>query len=71
MVEICQGAKSKNDVLAESIERYKEMFMKTKIEFQKLLQVRLVSRISNALVLTSYRLWAIVSTAKVLFLRLT
>ena len=60
MVEICQGAKSKNDVLAESIERYKEMFMKTKIEFQKLLQVRLVGRISNALVLTSYRLLAIV-----------
>ena len=40
MVEICQGQKSKNEVLAESIERYKEMFMKTKIEFQKLLQVR-------------------------------
>ena len=60
MVEICQGAKSKNDVLAESIEHYKEMFMKTKIEFPKLLQVRLVGRISNALVLTSYRLLAIV-----------
>ena len=40
MVEICQGQKSKNEVLAESIERYKEMFMKTKVEFQKLMQVR-------------------------------
>ncbi|KAI1795621.1 DNA topoisomerase [Ganoderma leucocontextum] len=38
MVEICQGQKSKNEVLAESIERYKEMFMKTKVEFQKLMQ---------------------------------
>ncbi|KAM5534558.1 hypothetical protein V8D89_011762 [Ganoderma adspersum] len=38
MVQICQGQKSKNEVLAESIERYKEMFMKTKIEFQKLMQ---------------------------------
>ncbi|TBU45786.1 DNA topoisomerase [Dichomitus squalens] len=38
MVDICQGLKSKNEVLEESIERYKEMFMRTKIEFQKLLQ---------------------------------
>ncbi|KAH9942376.1 DNA topoisomerase [Epithele typhae] len=36
MVEICRGLKSKREVLDESIEKYKEMFMKTKIEFQKL-----------------------------------
>ena len=40
MVDICQGHKGKNEVLAESIERYKEMFMRTKIEFQKLMEVR-------------------------------
>ncbi len=39
MVEICQGHKSKNEVLMESIEKYKEIFMKTKIEFQKLVAV--------------------------------
>lgn len=39
MVDICGGVKSKNEVLAESIERYKEMFMRTKIEFEKLVAV--------------------------------
>lgn len=39
MVEICQGLRGKNAVLEESIEKYKEMFMKTKIEFQKLIAV--------------------------------
>ncbi|OSD06958.1 prokaryotic type I DNA topoisomerase [Trametes coccinea BRFM310] len=38
MVDICQGAKSKNEVLMESIERYKEMFVKTRMEFQKLVE---------------------------------
>lgn len=40
MVDICWGVKSKNEVLVESIERYKEMFMRTKIEFEKLVAVR-------------------------------
>ena len=39
MVEICRGVKGKNEVMNESVERYKEMFMKTKIEFNKLIDV--------------------------------
>lgn len=39
MVDICQGNKSKNEVLSESIELYKEMFVKTRLEFQKLMNV--------------------------------
>ena len=46
MVDICQGHKSKNEVLEESIERYKEMFMRTKIEFQKLMDVSATSNCS-------------------------
>ncbi|KAI0829835.1 DNA topoisomerase [Trametes gibbosa] len=38
MIDICHGLKSKGEVLMESIERYKEMFMRTRIEFQKLVQ---------------------------------
>ncbi|KAI0373951.1 prokaryotic type I DNA topoisomerase [Pilatotrama ljubarskyi] len=38
MVDICEGAKSKNQVLNESIERYKEMFVRTRLEFEKLVQ---------------------------------
>lgn len=39
MVEICEGNKTKREMLDESIEQYKEMFMKTKIEFAKLINV--------------------------------
>lgn len=39
MVAICEGRKGKNEVIMESIERYKEIFMRTKIEFQKLMEV--------------------------------
>ena len=39
MVDICQGQKSKRQVLDESIEKYKEMFVKTRLEFQKLIAV--------------------------------
>ena len=45
MVDICEGNKTKHEVMDESIERYKEMFMKTKIEFQKLMDVRSVYRL--------------------------
>ncbi|KAI0779452.1 DNA topoisomerase [Fomes fomentarius] len=38
MVAICEGRKGKNEVIMESIERYKEIFMRTKIEFQKLME---------------------------------
>ena len=39
MVDICQGIRTKSEVIDESVERYKEMFMKTKIQFQKLVDV--------------------------------
>ncbi|KAI0049973.1 prokaryotic type I DNA topoisomerase [Auriscalpium vulgare] len=37
MVEVCQGTKTKNDMLAESIDQYKEMFIKARREFQKVI----------------------------------
>ena len=39
MVDICQGQKNKRQVLDESNEKYKEMFVKTRLEFQKLIAV--------------------------------
>ncbi|KAH9892651.1 prokaryotic type I DNA topoisomerase [Cubamyces lactineus] len=36
MVDICQGQKTKNQVLNESLERYQEMFVRIRREFQKL-----------------------------------
>ncbi|KAI8992952.1 DNA topoisomerase [Trametes punicea] len=38
MVNICEGLKTKNEVLMESIERYKEMFVRTRMEFQRLIE---------------------------------
>ncbi|KAI0066039.1 prokaryotic type I DNA topoisomerase [Artomyces pyxidatus] len=35
MVEVCQGTKTKNDMLVESIEQYKERYIKAKRDFVK------------------------------------
>ena len=39
MVDICEGQKGKHEVLSESVEKYKEMFVRTRLEFQKLVDV--------------------------------
>ncbi len=64
MVDICGGVKSKNEVLAESIERYKEVFMRTKIEFEKLVAVSIIFSSTPPSLTTSIRLSAIASMGK-------
>ncbi|KAF9809736.1 hypothetical protein IEO21_07278 [Rhodonia placenta] len=36
MVEICEGTRTKADMLTESVEQYKEIYMRTKQEFERL-----------------------------------
>ncbi|TFK53736.1 prokaryotic type I DNA topoisomerase [Heliocybe sulcata] len=38
MVQVCEGTKTKNDMLVESIDQYKDMFIKAKREFDKVVQ---------------------------------
>ncbi|EPQ56903.1 prokaryotic type I DNA topoisomerase [Gloeophyllum trabeum ATCC 11539] len=40
MVQVCERTKTKNDMLVESIEQYKDMFIKAKREFDKVIEVR-------------------------------
>ncbi|TFY69145.1 hypothetical protein EVG20_g3279 [Dentipellis fragilis] len=40
MVQVCQGAKTKHEMIAEGIEQYKEMFIKAKRDFNKVVSVR-------------------------------
>ena len=40
MVQICQGLKTKNDMLVENIELYKEMFLKIKRDMGRIIEVR-------------------------------
>ncbi|KAJ3523962.1 hypothetical protein NM688_g8641 [Phlebia brevispora] len=40
MVQICEGTKTKNEILAENVEKYKEMYIRTKQEFNRILTVR-------------------------------
>lgn len=39
MVEICEGTRTKADMLTESVEQYKEIYMRTKQEFERLVNV--------------------------------
>jgi DNA topoisomerase-3 len=39
MVQVCEGQKTKNDMLVESIDQYKEVYILAKREFQKVMQV--------------------------------
>ena len=39
MVQVCEGTKTKNEMLIENVERYKEIYLKTKREFQKIVTV--------------------------------
>jgi DNA topoisomerase III len=39
MVQVCQGTKTQNDMLVEAIEQYKEIFIKARRDFAKVLTV--------------------------------
>lgn len=39
MVQVCEGTKTKNDMLAQSIDQYKEMFIIARREFEKVITV--------------------------------
>ena len=41
MVQVCEGIKTKDEMLAQSIEQYKDMFVMAKREFDKVIQVNL------------------------------
>jgi DNA topoisomerase-3 len=40
MVQICERTKSKDDMLFENIEQYKEVFLMARREFEKVVQVQ-------------------------------
>ncbi|ETW80507.1 hypothetical protein HETIRDRAFT_46055 [Heterobasidion irregulare TC 32-1] len=40
MVQVCQGTKTKNDMVVEAVEQYKEMFVKAKRDFEKVVAVK-------------------------------
>jgi DNA topoisomerase III len=40
MVQVCQGTKTKGDMLEETIVQYQEMFMIARREFEKVVSVR-------------------------------
>ena len=39
MVQICDGLKTKGEIMAENVDRYKDMFMRTKHDFQRIVAV--------------------------------
>jgi hypothetical protein len=39
MVAVCQGTKSKNDMIVEAVEQYKDMFLKARTNFDKVVTV--------------------------------
>lgn len=39
MVQVCEGAKTKNEMLVQSIEQYKDMYVMAKREFDKVIEV--------------------------------
>jgi hypothetical protein len=42
MVQVCEGSKTKNDMLEEAIEQYKEIFIKAKRDFNKVVSVSVI-----------------------------
>jgi DNA topoisomerase III len=39
MVQVCEGTKTKNDMIEEAIQQYKEIFVKAKRDFNKVVSV--------------------------------
>jgi DNA topoisomerase-3 len=48
MVAVCQGTKSKNDMIVEAVEQYKDMFVRARTNFAKVTSV-VLSHITNRL----------------------
>jgi hypothetical protein len=47
MVQVCEGTKTKNDMIEEAIQQYKEIFVKAKRDFNKVVSVgRYVCRVA-------------------------
>lgn len=42
MVQICEGQKTKNDMLVENVAMYKEMYMKTKRDMNRIVEASLL-----------------------------
>jgi DNA topoisomerase III len=40
MIQVCERRKTKNDMLIENIEQYKDMFIRAKRDFNKVMDVR-------------------------------
>lgn len=45
MVQVCEGLKTKNDMLEQAINQYKDIFMRAKNGFEKVVTVRFASKI--------------------------
>jgi hypothetical protein len=39
MVQICEGTKTKDEMLSQSIDQYKDMFLKTRMDIKKVISV--------------------------------
>jgi hypothetical protein len=39
MIAVCQGTKSKNDMIAEGVDQYKDMFIKARANLDKVIAV--------------------------------
>jgi DNA topoisomerase-3 len=39
MVAVCQGTKSKNDMIVEAVDQYKDMFIRARDNFDKVITV--------------------------------
>ena len=39
MVAVCQGTKSKNDMIIEAVEQYKDMYVRARANFTKVISV--------------------------------
>ena len=51
MVQICEGVKTKGDFLTENVEKYKDMYMRTKNDFVRIMTVRLAACVCPRLAL--------------------
>jgi DNA topoisomerase-3 len=40
MVQVCEGIKTKNDMVIEAVEQYKDIFIKARRNFEKVVSVR-------------------------------
>lgn len=58
MVAVCQGTKSKNDMIIEAVDQYKDMFVRARANFAKVISVIMnVSCLERCLRLTPIRVF--------------